>query len=223
MNKGKLYIVSLPIGNSGDITERALEVLKRVDVIIAEENASVKKLFSAYKFKKEYFVFNEHNEQADADFVIEFLEKGEDCALISDCGTPVFADPGQFLIKHCYAKNIQVVPVPGASSLMSLLAVSPINIKKFFFAGFLPKKQDERILELKKLRALKQPVVIMDTPYRLIAVLEDVAKIFDNQKILFLYKATMDEEVVKYDISSKILKFCKSNELKGEFMLMVES
>ena len=215
--------MAIPIGNKADISERALEILKSVDVIITEEASAVNSLFRTHKFKKEFFVFNEHNEEKDADYVTEFMLKGENCALISDCGTPVFADPGKILLQKCYAKNIIVAPIPGASSLMSLLAVSPINIKKFFFAGFLPKKQDERIIELKKLRALKQPVVIMDTPYRLIAVLENVAKIFNNQKILFLYKATMDEEVVKYDNASKILKFCKSNDLKGEFMLMMEN
>lgn len=223
MNKGKLYIVAIPIGNKADISERALEILKSVDVIITEESSAVKGLFGTHKFKKEFFVFNEHNEETDADYVTEFMLKGENCALISDCGTPVFADPGKILLQKCYAKKIPVVPVPGASALMTLLSLSPIDIRKFLFAGFIQKTKNERISELKKLKMLRVPVVLMDTPYRILDLMEDVADIFNDKKTLFIYKATQPEEVVLYDTSVNIFKYCKKHDLKGEFMILVEN
>ncbi len=223
MSTGTLYIVSIPIGNRSDISERALETLKKTDVIITEEASAVKSLFSIHNFKKEYFILNEHNEEKDASFVLEFLLKGENCALISDCGTPTFADPGRILLKQCYARNIKVVPVPGPSALMTLLSLSPVDIRKFLFAGFIQKTKQERVSELKKLKSLHVPVILMDTPYRLLDVMEDVADIFNDKRILFLYKATMPEEMVMYDMASKIFQFCKKNDLKGEFMILVEN
>ncbi len=223
MSTGKLYIVAIPIGNKADISSRALETLKSVDVIITEEASAVKSLFALYGFKKEYFVFNEHNEEKDADYAVDFMLKGENCALISDCGTPTFADPGKILLQRCYAHNITVVPVPGPSALMTLLSLSPVDIRKFLFAGFIQKTKQERVMELKKLRSLHVPVVLMDTPYRLLDVMEDVADIFNDKRILFLYKATMPEEIIKYDMASKIFQYCKKHGLKGEFMILVEN
>jgi len=222
-DEGKLYIVAIPIGNQADISQRALETLKSVDVIISEESSAVKSLSAIHGFKKQYFVFNEHNEEKDADYVINFLLKGESCALISDCGTPTFADPGKILLQRCYSHKITVVPVPGPSALMTLLSLSPIDIRKFLFAGFLQKTKQDRIAELKKLKLLHVPVVLMDTPYRLLDVMADISEIFNDKKVLFLYKATMPEEIIRYDMSDKIYKYCKENELKGEFMVLVEN
>ena len=223
MCKGKLFIVAIPIGNKGDISQRALETLKSVDVIITEEASAVNSLFSAHNFKRDYFIFNEHNEERDADYVTDFMIKGENCALISDCGTPTFADPGRVLLQRCYSKKIKVVPLPGPSALMTLLSVSPVDIRKFLFAGFIQKTKKERVSELKKLKNLNLPVILMDTPYRLLDVMEDVSEIFNEKKVLFLYKATMPEELVIYDKSAVIYKYCRLHELKGEFMILVEN
>jgi 16S rRNA (cytidine1402-2'-O)-methyltransferase len=222
-DKGILYIVSIPIGNRADISQRALETLRSVDVIIVEEASAVKSLFAIHGFKKEYFVFNEHNEEKDADYVTNFLMEGENCALISDCGTPVFADPGRVLLQRCYAKKIKVVTIPGASSLMALLSLSPFDIRKFLFAGFVEKTKNERVAELKKLKELRVPVVLMDTPYRLLDLMEDIAGVFSDRRILFLYKATMPEELVLFDTASAVYSYCKKNELKGEFIVLVEN
>lgn len=223
MAYGKLYSVAIPIGNKSDISERALDVLKSVDVIITEEESAVRSLFAVHKFKKEYFVFNEHNEERDAAFVLDFMLKGENCALISDCGTPVFADPGRVLLQHCYSRNIQIIPVPGPSALMTLLSLSPIDIRKFLFAGFIQKTKKERVSELKKLKNLNLPVILMDTPYRLLDVMEDIAEIFNEKKVLFVYKATMPEELIMYDKASVVYQHCVSHDLKGEFMILAEN
>ena len=143
--------------------------------------------------------------------------------MISDCGTPVFADPGKILLQKCYAKNITVVPVPGASALMTLLSLSPIDIRKFHFAGFIAKTKNERIAELKKLKTLRVPIVLMDTPYRILDMMEDVAGVFNDKKTLFIYKATQPEEIVMYDTAINLYKFCKKQELKGEFMILVDN
>ncbi len=219
---GTLNIVSIPIGNKDDITLRALKVLKSVDVVIAEESKGVQKLFRDYDFKKDFFLLNEHNENRDIDHVISFLENGENLALVSDAGTPVFADPGQKLVSGCLAKNIIVKPIPGASSLMSALAVSSFDIKKFHFAGFLGKNSPERVQDMKYIqKKIGITTVIMETPYRIIPFFEDLTTVFSDRKITFVYKATMDEELIIKDFPQKILKIIKKEEFKGEFVVVV--
>ena len=222
MKKGNLYLVSIPIGHKDDITLRAINTLKSVDVIVAEEDKSVRKLFHDYDCKKEYYILNEHNEEDDAAYVSDFLEKGENVALVSDCGTPVFADPGQKLVARCYQRGIRVIPIPGASSLMSALVVASFNIKKFYFAGFLPKTSDERLAEMKNIYSRGEVTVMMETPYRIVPFFQDLAKIFHDRKLTFVYKVTMPEERIICDYPEKILSIIEKDELKGEFVVIAD-
>jgi len=222
MNVGNLYLVSIPIGHKDDITLRAINTLKTVDVIVAEEDKSIRKLFHDYDCKKEYYILNEHNEEEDAEFVTEFLLKGEDVALVSDCGTPVFADPGQRLVAKCYQKNIKVIPVPGASSLMSALVVASFNIKKFYFAGFLPKTSEDRLAEMKNIYKRGEVTVMMETPYRIVPFFQDLAKVFHDRKLTFVYKVTMPEERIICDYPKNILAAIEKDELKGEFVVIAD-
>lgn len=223
MEKGILYIVSIPIGNDDDITLRALKTLKKVNLIVAEELKIIRKLFSTHKFKNEFYILNEHNELKDVSEIRSYLENGENLALISDCGTPVFADPGTHVIKECRRKGIEVKIVPGASSLMCALTGCGFDIKKFYFAGFLSKNAEERKKELNELNLrFSEPVVIMETPYRLKAILEDINKEIPERNLSFIYKCTQKEETIINGVASKVLKYVTDHDLKGEFMLVLD-
>ena len=220
---GSLYVVALPIGDKNDITLRALEVLKSADLLVAEESSTVRKIFHDYGFKTEFFLLNEHNEAKDASFVLECLAKGENVALISDCGTPAFADPGTILIDFCHRKNIRVIPVPGASSLLSALSVSGFNIKKFYFAGFINLQKEARQSDWEFLKKKNETIVVMETPYRIDLFFEELAIHFPEREICFCYKATMPEEIIKRGKAGALYKMIKEKELKGEFVIVINT
>jgi 16S rRNA (cytidine1402-2'-O)-methyltransferase len=217
-------LVATPIGNYDDITLRALETLKSVDFIICEEYKEARRLLAHYKIEKELFSLNEHNEKEDAPEVITRLSAGKTAALISDCGTPLFSDPGHYLVDLCIAKNIEVVPIPGASSLMPALVGSGLNFEKFYYYGWLSPKKDLRAEELTKLKTMKSVLVVLDTPYRLRQLLSDVNKIFGpKQHIVVAFNLTMDgEQFFRGEVSS-ILKLVEERKLKGEFVLLIDN
>lgn len=223
MNKqaGKLYIVATPIGDPGDITLRAIEVLQSVDAIICEEYKPGSTLLKKLGIiGKEIILLNEHNEAEKAADVLIRLLNGQTMALISDCGTPVFSDPGAYLIQLASSSGVVVSPVPGASSLMAALSVLDNKIERFVFAGFLPRDPDLRRRELTRYRGYKMPVVVMDTPYRLAALLEDVAKVFGKgQWVTVAYNLTLPTEHIFRGEVGEVVK--QTTGRKGEFVLIV--
>ena len=167
MNKSKLYIVSTPIGNYEDITLRALRILKECDFIICEELKEARRLLSNYKIEKELFPLNEHNESESANELIQKLLEGKTAALISDCGTPLFSDPGHLLVALALQNRIDVIPVPGVSSLLTALVGSGLDFEKFYYYGWLSPKKDIRRKQLLDLRKRRETIILLDTPYRL--------------------------------------------------------
>lgn len=178
IEKGRLYIVATPIGNPRDITLRALDVLQEVDAVICEEYREGSTLLKRLGISKEIIELNEHNEAEVTPQVALRLHQEQALALISDCGTPVFADPGATLIHHLVEEGIPVVPVPGPSSLMAALSVMDVKLDRFIYAGFLPRDREERKKALKHLRATRFPIVLMDAPYRLAPLLADLAAVY---------------------------------------------
>jgi len=169
-----LTVVSVPIGNFGDITLRAKETLEKVDAVICEEIKPASILYKRLEIpEKEFFQLNEHSTPKE---ILELVElcKNRNIALISDCGTPGFCDPGPELVSGCVKEGIEVNVNPGASSLMALLSLSGIRLKRFTFVGFLPAEKTERQKEIQKLKKLSHPFIIMDTPYRLKSTLQDL-------------------------------------------------
>ncbi|MBN1231100.1 MAG: 16S rRNA (cytidine(1402)-2'-O)-methyltransferase [Anaerolineales bacterium] len=222
MNDSTLYIVATPIGNLEDITLRALRILKEVDFIILEEFKEGTTLLKQYHLReKELVQLNEHNEKDIAGQIVSRMkENGESAALISDCGTPIFADPGHFLIKLCITTEINVVPIPGPSSLMAALSVLPFSPDQFVFGGFLPRKQEQRILFLQRLKKNRKPLVIMDTPYRLTALLTDVAEVFGgDHEITLATSITLPEEKIYRGMVKKVLSQVRDQKL--EFILII--
>jgi len=219
---GKLYIVSTPIGNYEDITLRAIRILKEVDFIICEEFKEARRLLSKLYINKELFSINEHNENENADEIILKLSEGKSAALISDCGTPLFSDPGHLLIQLAIQYKIEVIPIPGTSSILAALVGSGIEFEKFYYYGWLSPKKDIRKMQILDLKKRKEVIVLMDTPYRLRTLLEDVAKLWSkNVPIILAYELTKEKEKFYRGTCEEVLTSTVKENLKGEFVLII--
>ena len=182
-----LYIVSVPIGNPDDITLRAIKTLQSVDFVVCEEIKIGRKLLKQLNIEKPLYHINEHDEKESSDEIMQLLLKNQSAAYFSDAGTPLFADPGTYLVNRCHEFGLQVIPVPGASSLTAALAVAGIDIKKFYYAGFLPRVTEERRSAIRKLKQFDCPIIIYDTPYRLRSLLDDIKlEFFPNTQVTLL-------------------------------------
>jgi 16S rRNA (cytidine1402-2'-O)-methyltransferase len=221
MKIGCLYIVATPIGNYQDITLRALQVLREADAVICEEFRQGSTLLKKLDIPaKELLQLNEHNEKEKAPELLQLMLSGKKLALVSDCGTPAFADPGTYLVKLAGEFQVPVIPVPGVSSLMTLISVSPLSMDRFHFAGFLPRKTDQRQSELKALLAMNVPIILMDTPYRLEKLLLEVRQSFGKNRLITLaLDLTLESEKILHGTINEILPQIKNR--KSEFMLIV--
>lgn len=222
--KSKLYIVSTPIGNYEDITLRAIHTLKEVDFIICEEFKEARRLLSHLKIDKELISLNEHNEEEASQEIFQKIKNGKSAALISDCGTPIFSDPGTLLVQMCINAKIDVIPLPGASSIMTALVGSGFKLDKFYYAGWLSPKSDLRRKELLKLKSVKELIILIETPYRLKAILTDISKIFSPKiETVIAFDLTLPTEHFYRGSLSEILKTVETKKLKGEFVLLVNN
>ena len=220
----KLFLVSTPIGNYDDITLRALDILKKADFIICEEYKAARRMLAHYKINKELIALNEHNENDVANEIVAEILNGKVTALIFDCGTPLFSDPGHLLVDLCIAQGIEVVPVPGANSLLPALIGSGYDIEKFYYYGWLSPKKNIRRKQLLDLKRIKEVIVLMDTPYRLKRLLSDLVNIFGSAALVVLaFKLTMKDEKYYRGSAQKVLNIAEKNNLKGEFVLIVNN
>jgi len=223
LNRGRLYVVSTHIGNIEDITIRAKEVLKLCDIVVCEELKIGSVLLKNLKINKKLLILNEQNE---ADVVLELIhtikEEDKKLALISDCGTPVFADPGFQLVKTALLSDIEVIVVPGATSLMTALVRSGLNLNQFLYAGFLSRKREERVEQLISLSKEPRTVVIYDTPYRLLPVLEDASKIMPNRNVYIGMNLTMPYETHHYGTFAELFNKFEKEKIKAEFVICFE-
>ena len=217
---GKLYIVATPIGHPKDITLRALDILKSVDAVICEELRLGSKLLHQLGIENDLIPLNEHNEAFEAQNIMVRIAKGETMAIISDAGTPVFADPGQHLLELLYQAGIPVSPIPGPASLMAALSLCDFPIDRFIFAGFPPRKTEQREKFIASYKNETTPVVFMDTPYRLTKLLEEIAGIYGkNQDILLASDLTLKKEAIFRGSVQEILT--KVSGQKREFILIL--
>jgi 16S rRNA (cytidine1402-2'-O)-methyltransferase len=176
-----------------------------------------------YGIEKQIETLNEHNEAAASSIIIDWLLNGKSIAVISDAGTPVFSDPGRVLVEHAIQKKIKIVPLPGASSLLPALIVSGFSIKQFVFAGFLSPKRERRISELRSLRAEQRTIVLMDTPYRLVQLLRDIAEVFgDSRRVCIAFDLTLPSEEVYHGTAPQLHQRFQKEEKKGEFVAVLE-
>lgn len=217
---GKLYIVATPIGNLKDITLRALDVLRDSDAVICEEFRYGRRFLDRLDIDNDLIELNEHNEQVEAQSLLLRLVEGQTLAIISDAGTPVFADPGKHLLELAYQYGIPISPIPGPGSLMAALSLCDFPIDQFIFAGFPPQKTQFRERFLASYKTMAIPVILMDTPYRMTKLLGEVKQVFGkNQDILLACDLTMKKEFIYRGKVNDIL--AKVSGQKREFILIV--
>jgi len=220
---GTLYLVATPIGNYEDITFRALRVLNEADLIVCEERREGERLLRHFKITKPVELLNEHNEAAATHAILRHVLAGKTVALVSDCGTPVFSDPGQLLVRRAVENDVRVVPVPGASSLMPALTVSGFSIEQFLFYGWLSPKKERRRSELRQLMQEKRTIVLMDTPYRCVSLLRDLAETFgDVRKVCLAFNLTMPDEQIFRGTAAELFHRFAAKEMKGEFVVVID-
>lgn len=220
---GILYLVATPIGNYDDMTIRALNTLRAADLVIYEERREGDRLLRHFGIEKPVETLNEHNEAAASHNILQHLRTGKNVALVSDCGTPVFSDPGQLLVGKAIEAGIRVVPVPGASSLMPALTVSGFPIDQFLFYGWLSPKKERRRAELRQLQQEGRTIVLMDTPYRLVPLVRDIADVFGAaRRMCIAFNLTLPDEQVLYGTPPALHAVCSAKEMKGEYVIVIE-
>lgn len=224
MNKGTLYIVATPIGNLGDITFRAVETLKNVDVIVAEDTRHTLKLLNNLGIKNRLISFFEHSPKKKTDEIINLLEEGKDVALVSDAGMPIISDPGASLTEACANKNIPMTCVPGACAAVSAVAVSGISAGKFIFEGFLPKDKSERKEAIINLMKNSYTTIVYESPHAIKQTLADMAKIDKNRRVTICKELTkIHEEVIRGTLEKLAQDFSLMEEIRGEFVIVIDA
>ena len=221
---GSLYIIATPIGNLGDITFRAIETLKNVDLVLAEDTRHSKKLFDHYEIKSPLTAFHEHNENEKTSGIVSEIHSGKSIALISDAGTPLISDPGYQLVSEAKKIGINVVPIPGPNAAIAALSSSGIASNSFSFFGFLPSKQNSRLKILKTKRSLDETIIFYESPKRILATIKDMMVVFgETRRVCLAKELTKSFETILNDNLMALMDYLESDpsHQKGEFVLIV--
>ena len=224
--QGILYVVATPIGNLGDITLRALETLKMVDAIAAEDTRHSSGLLNHFGISKKLIAVHEHNEQQSAEKLVLALKNGDNIALITDAGTPGISDPGAIVVKMVRGAGIMVVPIPGVSAVIAALSASGITQNGFHFYGFLPASGAARRKQLEALKTQTVTLVLYEAPHRIIESIEDIAKVLGEDRIItFCRELTKTFETIYTCPASRASAWLQAdaNQQRGEFVLLVEA
>ncbi|MBW1783213.1 MAG: 16S rRNA (cytidine(1402)-2'-O)-methyltransferase [Deltaproteobacteria bacterium] len=219
--QGALYVVSTPIGNLEDITLRALKILKRVDVIAAENVAHTKRLCERHGTKTRVTSYHQHNQSTKTQQLIQKLRSGMDLALVTDAGTPGISDPGVYLVNRAVAEGIRVIPIPGPSAVVAALSISGLPTARFVFIGFLSNKSGRRKRELERLSSETRTMVFFEAPHRIKEMLADLKAIFGERQMVMLREMTKVFEDVQRGTPGHILASLTPETIKGEFTLVV--
>lgn len=219
---GSLYIVSTPIGNLGDISLRALEILKSVDVIACEDTRHSRKLLNHFDINTKLISYHEHNENSRSDELVKLLIDGRSIAIISDAGTPAINDPGSVIVRKAIESGIAIVPVPGAAAFLAALTVSGLSTESFYFGGFLPSRTGERRRRLTAVRSVPATLIFYETPHRIAKSLLDCAEILgDRPAAVFRELTKIHEESFRGSLFSLNKTFANAS-FRGEFVLIID-
>ena len=219
---GKIYLVPTPIGNLGDITLRALEVLKSVDLIAAEDTRQSLKLLNHFNIKKSLISYHKHNEQGKSEELIDRVRNGENIAVISDAGTPGISDPGSIVLKKCIENGIDVEVLPGATAFTTAIIYSVLDTSAFIFRGFLPRENKEKKEFVESLKDRRETIIFYESPYRVIDTLTFLKENFGNRNIAVCRELTkLHEEIYRGSLEEAICYF-NDNIPKGEFVLVLQ-
>lgn len=225
VNMPALYVVATPLGNLGDITLRALEVLKRADIIAAEDTRHSQRLLDACGVRTRLIALHEHNEQSAASEVIRRLGEGQSVAMITDAGTPAISDPGARAVARVREAGFRVVPVPGPNAAIAALSVAGFEQGGFLFVGFLPAKSGARRAAIEALRAQPATLVVYESPHRIGESLADLAATLEPTRALVIARelTKMHEQVVRLPLGEAVAWLeSDPNHARGEFVLLIE-
>lgn len=216
-----LYIVSTPIGNLKDITYRAVEVLKSVDLIAAEDTRHTRILCRHYDIQTSMTSYFEHNKIKKADYLLGLLNEGKEVALVTDAGTPGISDPGYHLIRLAKKHNISMTVIPGATALIAALSLSNLPCHNFVFEGFLPVKTVARRKKLEKLKEEERTIIFYESPYRIVKALKDIEEVLNDPIVVCAREITKKFEEVKEGLASELVQHFTRTKPKGEFVLLL--
>ena len=229
-NMSKFYVVATPIGNMGDITYRAIETLKTVDLILCEDTRMTKRLLDKYAINKPTMSYHAQSKLSKTDKIFELLEEGKNLALVSDAGTPGISDPGAMLVSQIKAhsagsesnEKIEVIPIPGATALITALSASGLPTHEFTFLGFLPHKKGRETL-FKEIADSKRTMVFYESPHRILKTLESLQKFCPEKKVCIARELTKIYEEFKTASPNEVLEYLIKNPVKqkGEFTVLV--
>ena len=225
MSENALYIVATPIGNLGDMTPRAVEILKQVDVIAAEDTRHSKRLMSHFGIDTPMIPCHDHNERQQTERIVQKLQQGETIALVSDAGTPLISDPGYFLVRSVREAGFKVIPVPGSSAIIAALSVSGLATDRFFFEGFLPAKSSGRRKKLEELGVMPCTWGVYESTHRIMDSLKDFQAVLGGDRYLVLAREiTKTFETVIAGTVDEVLNILEqdTDQRRGEFVLLVE-
>lgn len=222
MEKGTLFIVATPIGNLEDITLRALNILKEVDLIAAEDTRQTLKLLNHFAIKKHMESYFEHNKEEKGKYLISLLLQGKSIALVSDAGTPGISDPGELLVKQAVESGINVTMAPGAVAFIMGVVISGFSTGRFVFEGFLPMNKRGRKERLNQLKNETRTMVFYEAPHKLKYTLKDLCEVFGDRKICFARELTKKYEEFYRTTLTEAINHYEENTPKGEFVLILE-
>jgi 16S rRNA (cytidine1402-2'-O)-methyltransferase len=221
-----LYVVATPIGNLGDITARALDTLRRVNVIAAEDTRNTKALLSHFGISARLIAVHDHNERHAAEGIVKLLREGQSVALVTDAGTPAVSDPGARVVAAVHAAGLTVIPIPGASALIAALSASGEGEYGFTFAGFLPATSGDRIRALEAIKALPHAIVLYESPHRVVESVTAIANVMaDQREIIICRELTKKFETIirlKLRDAAAWLEAHENNQ-RGEFVLVLSN
>ncbi|WP_461614043.1 16S rRNA (cytidine(1402)-2'-O)-methyltransferase [Clostridium sp. Marseille-QA1073] len=219
---GKLYLVPTPIGNLKDITLRALEVLKMVDVVACEDTRQSLKLLNHFNIKKTLISYHKHNENEKSEDIIEMLKEDKNIAIVSDAGTPGISDPGEVIVKKCIEENIDFEVLTGATAITTALIYSGLDTTKFIFRGFLPRENKDRKPIIDDLVNRTETLIFYEAPHRILNTLEFLYENLGDRKIAICRELTkMYEDIIRMTLGEAI-KYYKENSPRGEYVLVLE-
>ena len=224
-NVGSLFIVATPVGNLSDITLRALETLKDVDLIAAEDTRHSSKLLQYYNIKTPIISLHDYNETKRSQFILQKLQQGKNIALITDAGTPLISDPGYHLVKTIQENGLRVIPIPGACAAITALSASGLATNKFIFEGFLPAKSKQQLERLQELANETETMIFYESPHRLLATINNMITIFGQDRYIVIAKElTKTFETIYGNTIFEVQNWlmAKPERQKGEFVILVK-
>ncbi len=219
---GKLYVVGTPIGNLEDFSPRAIRILNEVDFIAAEDTRVTVKLLNRFDIHKPMVAYFEHNKKERGNTVLERILKGESCAIVTDAGMPAISDPGEDLIRDAHQNGVPVESVPGPTAFATALAISGMPSGRFCFEGFLSVNKPQRMKHLNEVKAERRTMIFYEAPHKLIRTLNDMYAAFGERNIAIVREITKIHETVMRTSFSEAIEFYKTNEPRGEYVLIIE-